>query len=162
MPGLSVCLRQRVLVAEGEERTQPQPGPGMGVGERVADHELRAVMDPQQLLAQNHAAHAIGDRRRGRIFEVGDVLVPARFVDPSEAVQGQMERLVVLHDGLVERREQHIGAVAAVDRRDHQSVVLARVAADDRRAHVSADAVRCEHLALERVLEVAQLAFVEG
>ena len=37
------------------------------------------------------------------------------LVNPFEPMQREVERLVVLHDGLVERRKQHIGAVAVVD-----------------------------------------------
>ena len=84
------------------------------------------------------------------------------LVNPFEPMQREVERLVVLHDGLVERRKQHIGAVAVVDGRDHQAVVLARIAAHDGRGHVAAPTVGGEHLALERVFQVAQFAFVES
>ncbi len=160
--GLHVGAGQGVLVAEREEGPQPQLRRRMRIDERIADHELCAPVDPEQLLAQDHAAHAVGDRRRGGVLEIGYVLVAAGFVDPAETMQRQVERLVVLHDGLVERREQHARAVGAADRRDHQSVVFARVAADDRRAHVAPAAVRSEHLAPERIFEVAQFAFVKG
>ena len=145
--GLHVGMRQRMLVAEGEERAQPEARFRMGVDERVADHQLRALVNPQQLLAQDDAAHAVGDRRGRRVGEVGDVLVAARFVDAAETVDGQIERLIVLDDGLVERRQQHAGLVAPADRGDHQTVVPARIAAYDRGAHVAAAAVGREHLA---------------
>ena len=160
--GLHVGMRQRMLVAEGEERAQPEARFRMGVDERVADHQLRALVNPEHLLLEDDAAHAVGDRGGRRVHEVGDVLVAAGFVDSRETVQRQIERLVVLDHRLVERREQDVGPAAVVDRRHYQSVVAAGVAADDGRAHVSADAVRCEHLALERVLQVAQFAFVES
>ena len=160
--GGHVGMGQRVLVAECQERTQPQARFGVCVHERVADHQLRALVNPEHLFPEDDAAHAVGDRGGRRVLEVGDVLVPAGFVNPRKAVQGQIERLVVLDHRLVERREQDIGPAAVVDRRHHQSVVAAGVAADDGRAHVSADAVRCEHLALERILQIAQFAFVES
>ena len=160
--GLHVGVREFVLVAEGEERAQAQFRLRVGVHERVADHQLRALVDPEHLLAEDDAAHAVGDRGGRRILEVGDVLVSAGFVDAREAVQGQVERLVMLDDGLVERREQDVGLVALVDRGDDQSVVTAGIAADDGGAHVTADAVRGEHLTLERILEVAQFAFLES
>ena len=160
--GLHVGVRQRVFVAEGEERAQSQPGLGVGVHERVAYHQLRPLVDPQHLLAEDHAAHAVGDRRGRRVFEVRDILVSARFVHSREAVQGQVERLVVLDDRLVERRQQDVGPAAVVDGGDHQSVVSAGVAADDGGTHVAAYTVRSEHLPLERVLQVSQFAFVEG
>ena len=134
----------------------------MGVDERVADHQLRALVDPQHLFLQDDAAHAVGDRRGGRILEVGDVFVAARLVDPLETVQRQVEALVVLHDRLVERREQQVGALALVDGRHDKPVVAPGVAADDGRAHVTAAAVGGEHFPLERVLQIAQFALVEG
>ena len=160
--GLHVGVRQRMLVAEGEERPQPEARFRMGVDERVADHQLRPLVDPEHLLFEDYAAHAVGDRRRRRILEIGDILVPARLVYPLETVQRQIERLVVLHHGLVERREQDVGPAAVIDGSHHQSVIAAGVAADDRRTHVAADTVRREHFALEGVLQIAQFAFVES
>ena len=130
----------------------------MGVHERVADHQLRALVNPEHLLLEDHAAYAIGDRGGRSVLEIGDVLVAARLVGPLETVQRQVERLVVLDDRFVERRQQDVGPVAVVDRGHHQ----AGVAADDGRAHIAADTVRCEHFALERVLQIAQFAFVES
>lgn len=101
--GLHVGLREGVLVAEGEERTQPQPGLGVRVDERVAYHELRALVNPEHLLAEYDAAHTVGNRGGRRVLEVGDVLVAARLIDAGVAVQGQVEGLVVLDDCLVER-----------------------------------------------------------
>ena len=134
----------------------------MPVHERVADHQLRPLVDPEHLLLEDYAAHAVGDLRRRRILEIGDILVAARLVYPPETVQRQIERLVVLHHGLVERREQDVGPAAVVDGGHHQSVIAAGVAADDRRTHVAADTVRREHFALEGVLQIAQFAFVES
>ena len=160
--GLHVGMRQRMLVAEGEERAQPEARFRMGVDERVADHQLRALVNPEHLLLEDHAAYAIGDRWGRSVLEIGDVLVAARLVGPLETVQRQVERLVVLDDRFVERRQQDVGPVAVVDRGHHQAVVTAGVAADDGRAHIAADTVRCEHFALERVLQIAQFAFVES
>ncbi len=156
-----VCMSQRVFVAEREERAQAQFGFRMRIHQRVADHQLRAFVDPQHLLAEDDAAHAVGDGGGRRIREVGDILVTARFVSPLEPVQGQVERLVMLHDGFVERREQDIRPVAVVDRSDHQPVVFARIAADDGRTHIPAHSVGGEHFALKRILQIAQLVFVE-
>ena len=160
--GLHVGMGQRLLLAIGEEGPQPQADVGRRVEQRVADHQLRALVNPQQLLAQDDAAHAVGDRRGRRVGEVGDVLVAARFVDAAETVDSQIERLIVLDDGLVERRQQHAGLVAPADRGDHQTVVPARIAAYDRGAHVAAAAVGREHLALQRIFEVAQFVLVES
>ena len=159
--GIHVCLRERMLVAEGEEGTQAQRGIRMGVDQRIAYHELRALVYPQQLLAQDHTPDTVGDRRRRRIFEIRDILVTARFVYALVTVQSQIERLVVLDDRLVQRRKQYVGFITVVDRRHHQSVVLAGIAAHDRRAHITALTVRSEHLALKRILQIAQLALVK-
>lgn len=160
--GLHVGVGEGVFVAEGEERAQPERGFRVSIQKGIADHQLRPLVDPQQLFAQDHPAHTVGDRRGGRVFKVGDVLMTPGLVNPFEPMQREVERLVVLHDGLVERRKQHIGAVAVVDGRDHQAVVLARIAAHDGRGHVAAPTVGGEHLALERVFQVAQFAFVES
>ena len=114
--GLHVGMRQRMLVAEGEERAQPEARFRMGVDERVADHQLRALVNPEHLLLEDHAAYAIGDRGGRSVLEIGDVLVAARLVGPLETVQRQVERLVVLDDRFVERRQQDVGPVAVVDR----------------------------------------------
>ena len=159
--GLHVGLRQCVLVAEGEEGTQTELRLRVSINERVTNHKLGALVDPKHLLLQNHAAHSIGDRRGGGVLEVGDVLVATRLINALETVQRQVERLVVLHDRLVERREKHIGAIAVIDRSYNQTVIFTGVAAYDRRAHVTTDAVGREHLALEGILEVSKRGFVE-
>ena len=159
---LHVCMRQRVLVAEGKEGTQAELRLRMSVNKRVADHQLRALVNPEHLLLQDYATDTIGDRRRGRVLKIGDVLMATGLVDTLETVQGQVERLVVLHDRLVERRKQDISAITLIDRGYNQSVVFTGVAADDRRAHVTADTVGCEHLALERIFQVTKRGFVES
>ena len=99
--GLHVGLRECVLVAEGEEWTQAQARLRVCVDERVAYHELGALVNPEHLLLENHAAHTIGNRGGRSVLEVGDVLVTARLIDAGVAVQGQVEGLVMLDNGLV-------------------------------------------------------------
>ena len=155
-------MGQRLFVAIGEEGAQPQPDLRRGVDERIADHQLSPFVDPQQLLLEGDAAYAIGNRRRRSVAEIGNVFVPARFIDSAVAVDGQIERLALLDDRFIERREQHAGPVAVADGRYHQTVIPPGIAADDRCAHVSASAVGGEHLALQRILQVAQFVFVES
>ena len=147
--GLHVGLRQRVLVAEGEHGAQAQRGLGVGIYERVAYHELCALVYPQQLLLQYGTTHAIGDRRCGCVLKVGDILVSARLVHPLEAVQCEVEGLLMLDEGLIERREQNVCAVTLVDGCYHQTVVLARVAAHNGGTHVAATTIRGQHLTVE-------------
>ena len=160
--GLHVSLRQRVLVTEREERTQTQLRVGMCVDQRVANHQVSAFVNPQQLLLQNHATDTIGDGRTRRIPEVGDVFVTTRLIDTAETVQSQVERLVVLDDCLVERRKQYIGLVGHIDRRDDKSVVLASVATNDSGTHITATAVCSHYFALQRILQVSKFPFVKG
>ena len=100
---LHIGLRQGVLVTEGEEGTQAEFGLRVCIHERVANHQLRALVNPQHLLLQNHTTHTVGNGRGGRVLEVGDVLVATRLIHTTIAVQGQIKRLVVLNDGLIER-----------------------------------------------------------
>ena len=92
-----------MLVAERKERTQTKRGLGVSIEQRVANHQLWTLVNPQQLLLQYHSTHTIGNRRAGGVLEVCDVLVTARLVDSVKTVQCEVERLVVLNDGLVER-----------------------------------------------------------
>mgnify|MGYP001532737675 CR=1 FL=1 len=87
-----------MLVTEGEERTQPDRRVGMRIEQRVAYHQLRTLVYPQKLFAENNAADTVRDRRARRVAEVGDILVAARLVYPLVAVQCQVERLIVLYD----------------------------------------------------------------
>lgn len=79
----------------------------------------------------------------------------SRLVYPAVAVQREVERLVVLDDRLVERRQKHVRLVAFVDRSDHQTVVFAGIATNDGRAHVTALTVGCQHLPLQGILQIA-------
>ena len=160
--GLHVGAADRMPVAERQKRSEPELGLRAGVEQRVADQQLRPRVDPQQLLLENYAADPVGDGRCGRVGEIGDVFVPPGIVDSGKPVNRQIERLLVLDDGFVDRRQKDVVVlVPVVLRADHQSVVLARIAADDRRTHVPAGPVRTEHLALERILQIAQFVLVE-
>ena len=159
--GLHIGMRERMFVPEGEERPEPKPDVGRRLQQRIADHQLRAVVYPEQLFPQHDASHAVGDRRCRRIFEIGDVLMPPRFVGSRKTVQRQIEGLPVVHDGFIHRREQHVSAVAVVDRCHHQTMVLARVAANDGRAHIAASAIRSQHFALQRILQISQFLLIK-
>ena len=126
----------------------------MSIDKRVADHELRALMNPQQLLTQDNTTHTIGDRRGRSIFEIGDILMAAGLIYTTIAMQGQIERLVVLDNGLIKRREQDISLVALVNGSNHQAMVLASITTYDRCTHITALTVGCQHFALQRILEV--------
>ena len=109
--GLHVGMGQGMFVAEREERPEPEPGFGVSIDKRVTNHELGPLVDPEHLLFEDYASHAIGNGGGGGVLEVGDVLVPPGFVSPLEAVERQVECLVVLDDGFVERRQEDIGPV---------------------------------------------------
>jgi hypothetical protein len=105
-------------------------------------------VNPENLLAEDNASDTICDSRARSIFKVGDILVTARLIYAAEAVESQVERLVVLDDGFVKRREQYIGVVARVNRSNNQTVVLASVATNDSGAHITTASVCREHFAL--------------
>ena len=159
--GIHICLRERVLIAECQQGAETQCGVRVRIDKRIANHKLCAVVNPQQLLLQNHATHAICDCGCWGVLEVGDVLVTARLVGALEAVQCEVKRLVVLHNSLVERRQQYISAVAPVDRCNHQTVILACVATYDCGSHVATTAVRSKHLSVECILKITQLTLVK-
>ena len=87
--------------------------------------------------------------------------MPPRFVGSRKTVQRQIEGLPVVHDGFIHRREQHVSAVAVVDGCHHQTMVLARVAANDGRAHIAASAIRSQHFALQRILQISQFLLIK-
>ena len=159
--GIHISLTYGVVLAESEEGTQAQQRARVSVNEGIADQQLRARVDPQHLLAQHYATHAIGDRGGRGVLEVDDVLMATGLIDAREAVQREVESLIVLDYGFVERREQHETAIRLVDRSHHQTVVLTRIAAHDGGTHITALTIGREHLALQRVLQVTELVFVK-
>ena len=118
-------------------------------------------MNPQQLLLQNNTTDTIGDGRTRCVLKIGNVFVATRLIYTTEAVQSQVERLVVLHDCLVQRRKQHIGIVARIDRGNNQTVVLASVTTHDGGTHITASTVGSQHLTLQRILQVTKFLFVK-
>ena len=150
-----------MVLAESEEGAQTQQSARVSVNERIADQQLRARVNPQHLLTQHHATHTIGDGRSRGVLEVDNVLMAAGLIDTRETVQREVEGLIVLDYGFVERREQYEAAIGVVDRSHHQTVILARIAAHDGGTHITALTIGREHLALERILKVTELVFVK-
>ena len=159
--GIHVCRHEGMVLAECEERTQTQQRPRMGVEQRVTYQQLGTRVHPQHLLSQDHPADTIRNCRGWRVLEIRNVLVTARLVDTRIAVQRQIERLIMLDDGFIQRREQYVTAVAFVDRGHDQTVILARIAADDGRTHIAAAAIRRQYLPLQGVFEIPQLILIK-
>ena len=158
---IHISLTYGVVLAESEEGAQTQQSARVSVNERIADQQLRARVNPQHLLTQHHATHTIGDGRGRGVLEVDDVLMATRLIDTRETVQREVESLIVLDYGFVERREQYEAAIGVVDRSHHQTVILTRIAAHDCGTHITALTIGREHLALQRVLQVTELVFVK-
>ena len=75
-------------------------------------------------------------------------------------VESEVELCPVLNHRTVERRQQHM--VFVVEFRhgnDEQTMVLARVAVDERRGAVGTRAVRTEQLTTQRLLQVGHHSF---
>ena len=160
--GRHVRVGERMAATECEERPEPEPGFRARLEQRVTDQQLRAAVDPKQLLFQRDAAYAVGDRGGRRVVEVDDVFVTARLINARETVNREVEALVVLDDRFVDRRKEHvIFLLLVVARADYQSMVLARVAAYHRGTDVPPGAVGAQHFAPQRVFEVAQFVFVK-
>ena len=160
--GIKVGLAQGVFVAEGEERPQAQYGLRAGFEQRVADEQLCVGMYPENLLTQQNAPYTVGQRRQRRIGEIDEIFVPFRLVGLRKTVQGEVEGVVVLYDGFVQRREHHVVVLVALPHRAYEeAVVFPRVAAHDGGAHIAAGTVGREHLAAQGVFEVSQLILVE-
>ena len=158
---IHISLTYGMVLAESEEGAQTQQSARVSVNECIADQQLRARVNPQHLLTQHHATHTIGDGRGRGVLEVDDVLMATRLIDTRETVQREVESLIVLDYGFVERREQYEAAIGVVDRSHHQTVILARIAAHDCGTHITALTIGREHLALQRVLQVTELVFVK-
>ena len=158
---IHIGLTYGVVFAESEEGAQTQNGARVSIHESIADQQLRARVNPQHLLTQHNATYTIGNRGGRGVLEVDDVLVASGLIDTREAVQREVERLIVLNYGFVERREQHEAAIRFVDRSNNQTVILTRIAAHDGSTHITALTIGREHLALQRILQVTELVFVK-
>ena len=89
-------------VAESQEGLELEGGLGRGLDKLVADQDLVGVGYEQDALGENHLAHLVGDLRYGIGLEIDYVLVPARLIDVSIAVDAEVELLAVHNEAFVE------------------------------------------------------------
>ena len=158
--GIHIRLAQRVFVAESKEGTQAQSH-AIALQKGVTDEEARARVTPQKLLLNQHSAHTIGNGGGGSVLEVDNIFVTSGLVVVREAVDSKVEGLLLVHNGLIERREQHILLILLIDGANNQTVVLTSVAAHDGSAHITTRSVGRKHLSLERILQIAQTVFIK-
>ena len=132
--GLVVLMRQHVDVTEGQERQHAQRDGHHGFAQGVTHKESCLRCGEDQLLVEHHIADAVGQLRHGVGGEVAKVFVATRSEDAIGVhVHAKMELLLVLNDGLVEARQQHMVVVVQLRLRHHQeAVVFSRVAANHR------------------------------
>ena len=164
-----VGARRAVLVcpaahgAEGQKGAQAQRGGRVGFEQRVANEEPIALVAEDDFLLQHHAADAVDPSGHFVPLEALDVFVAARAVVLAHVfMQAEVEFRAVLHDGFVERGEEHV--VFVVDGghgHDKEAVVFADVAPRECGRAVGARLVGEQEFLHQGFLQVGHLRFVE-
>ena len=149
--------------AEGQKGAQAQRGGRVGFEQRVANEEPIALVAEDDLLLQHHAADAVDPSGHFVPLEALDVFVAARAVVLAHVfMQAEVELRAVLHDGFVERGEEHV--VFVVDGghgHDKEAVVFADVAPRECGRAVGARLVGEQEFLHQGFLQVGHLRFVE-
>ena len=150
--GHGILDRQRVDVAESEERLELQPDLRGSLDEVETDKDLVGVGHQDDTLGENDLTDLVGDLRDGVGLEIDHVLVPAGLVDVAVAMDTEVELLAVHHEALVERgQEQELVTAEAVERHCQESMVTAGIASHDGRIAVGACLVGADNLSLQRI-----------
>ena len=149
--------------AEGQKGAQAQRGGRVGFEQRVANEEPIALVAEDDLLLQHHTADAVDPSGHFVPLEALDVFVAARAVILAYVfMQAEVELRAVLHDGFVERGEEHV--VLVVDGghgHDKEAVVFADVAPRECGRAVGARLVGEQEFLHQGFLQVGHLRFVE-
>ena len=160
--GVPVLVRQVVHASERQEGLQGQFHPGGRVDQFVLDQDLVAVLGQDQAFAEDDLADLVHHHRHRIGVEVDDVLVSARLVYVSVAMDAQVEPLAPEGQALVQRRKQHVTIPAEpLHRSGQQAVITAGVAGHDGRIAVRAPLAREQDLPLERVGQIHEFRLVE-
>ena len=149
-------------VAESQERTELE-SQGLGTLENlIADEHLVAVLRQDDALAEEDLTDLVGNLRHGIRAEVHHILVAARFVGVSVAVDAEVELLAIHDQALIQVGQQQEAVASEPVQRDcQQAVVAAGVAGHDGRVAVGAGLVGAQDLPLERIGQIDKLRFVE-
>ena len=159
-----VLVRELAHRAEGQERAEAKRRSRVGILQRVADEDAVLVGLENRLALQNHTTHAVRRRRNKARVELTDVLVSFRTeVVALILVEAKVELRTMLDDRAVERRQQHVVLVVKLGHGHYkQTVVLARVAVNQRRCTVRTTTVRAKQLAAKALFKVRHHGFFKS
>ncbi len=156
-----VAMRERLGLAESEQRSQLQLDRAMRAEVAVAEHDRILPVDEQHALLDLKLEVGVAKRRPRTRPELGLDVESVREDCARVQIGAQVKLLVADHDTLFEFRQQHVALDGRVERRDEQAVLTARVGADDRRGRGPAEAIGLQPLLGQCVLQILALRLVE-
>ena len=149
-PRVRVLVGQGVDVTERQERRQKQLDLGRCVDQFETDHDLIRIRDKQDALGEHDLTDSIGDFRHRISLEINDVLVAARLMDASVAMDAQIEPLPVQDETLIQRgQKQMLLPSESVNRYGQQTMVTPGVASHNRCVAIRSGLVGADDLPLQ-------------
>ena len=148
--GVRVLVGQGVDVTERQERRQKQLDLCRSVDQLETDHHLVRVRNKQDALGEHDLTDSIGDFRHRISLEINDVLVAARLIDASVAMDAQIEPLPVQDETLIQRgQKQMLLPSESVNRYGQQTMVTPGVASHNRCVAIRSGLVGADDLPLQ-------------
>jgi hypothetical protein len=149
-------------VAESQERLELQFHFCGSVHQFIVDHELVRVRAEDYLLAENDFADLVGHGRDRICVEIHNVLVSARLIDVSVAVDSKVEALAPEGKAFVQGAEEEMPVTAELfNRYGQKAVVTPGVAGHDGRVAIGAGFIGQDDFPLEGILKVDQFRLIE-
>ena len=161
---IHVGLGELVEVAVCQQRPHDQLQVGAAraaVLDGVADERAVLSLRHEDLLGEDDVAHAVAEARPRTDGDAAQVFVSVRIEAAGMLTAGDGELHTVFDDFFFQRGKQHVAPCRLVEVADVKTVILARVAADDRARGVIAAAVRLQPLKEQRFAQVQTLRLVK-
>ena len=145
-----VLVRQGMDVAEGKERREEQSDLGRRLHQFETDHHLIRIRYEKDAFREGDLADPVGDLRHRISLEINDVLVAARLIDASVAMDAQIEPLPVQDETLIQRgQKQMLLPSESVNRYGQQTMVTPGVASHNRCVAIRSGLVGADDLPLQ-------------
>ncbi len=149
-PGVRVLLRQRMDVTESQERGQKQPYLSRSVNQVETYHDLIGIRHEQYAFREHNLPDLIGDFRDRVSLEIDDVLVAARLIDITVAVDTQIELFSIKDETFIQRGQEQVRpASESVNRHCQQAMIAPCVASHYGSVAVGARLVGTDDLPLQ-------------
>ena len=138
-----------VGVAEGQERLEDELHGSRRLEEFILYKDLVTVLGEKDALAEKHLSDLVGDLRHRIRAEVHYVLVSARLIDVSIAMNSEVELLTLDYEALIQIREQKISVPSETVQGDGQKTVITpRIAGQNRRVAIRTGLIGAQNLPL--------------